>query len=194
MNDFDYDCMQKKRIAMGAFAHINRKRGGCSLPSDTLTEKQRKEKNGEVKSYNITRPMPWDEFKKMPEDLKREFFRNMQSFGGTAKWLAEEMGASAQTIIAYAERVGAPFRRGGRNAGMWQRKIMELATADAVAVHTADAQVEGGHIISDAPKAEKLNTGVKLLHARLEMSGDREALLANLRVLMPDEGRVTVEW
>lgn len=88
MNDFDYDCMQKKRVARGAFAHINRKRGGCALPSDTLTEKQRKEKNGEVKSYNITRPMPWREFKAMPEDLKREFFRNMQSFGGTAKWLA----------------------------------------------------------------------------------------------------------
>lgn len=52
----------------------------------------------------------------------------------------------------------------------------------------------GGHIISDAPKAEKPNTGVKLLHARLEMSGDREALLANLRVLLPDEGQVTVEW
>lgn len=194
MNDFNYDCMQKKRIARGAFAHISRKRGGCSLPSDTLTEKQRKEKNGEVKSYNITRPMPWHEFKAMPEDLKREFFRNMQSFGGTAKWLAEEMGASAQTIIAYAERVGAPFRRGGRNAGMWQRKIMEWANVDAVAVHTADALVEGSRIISDAPKSEKPNTGVKLLHARLEMSGDREALLANLRVLLPDEGQVTVEW
>lgn len=194
MNDFDYDCMQKKRIAMGAFAHINRKRGGCSLPSDTLTEKQRKEKKGEVKSYNITRPMPWYEFKAMPEDLKREFFRNMQSFGGTAKWLAEDMGASAQTIIAYAERVGAPFRRGGRNAGMWQRKIMEWANVDAVAVHTADALVEGSRIISDAPKPEKPNTGVKLLHARLEMNGDREALLANLRVLLPDEGLVTVEW
>lgn len=194
MNDFDYDCMQKKRIAMGAFAHINRKRGGCSLPSDTLTEKQRKEKNGEVKSYNITRPMPWSEFEAMPEDLKREFFRNMQSFGGTAKWLAEEMSASDKTIRAYAERVGAPFRRGGRNAGMWQRKIMEWANVDAVAVHTADALVEGSRIISDAPKPEKPNTGVKLLHARLEMSGDRESLLANLRVLLPDEGRVTVEW
>jgi len=26
------------------------------------------------------------------------------------------------------------------------------------------------------------------------MSGDRESLLANLRVLLPDEGQVTVEW
>lgn len=55
-------------------------------------------------------------------------------------------------------------------------------------------RLRGGHIISDAPKAEKPNTGVKLLHARLEMIGDREALLANLRVLLPDEGRVAVEW
>lgn len=104
------------------------------------------------------------------------------------------MGASAQTIIAYAERVGAPFRRGGRNAGMWQRKIMEWANADAVDIHTADAQSEE-HTSNDAPpKADKPQTGVKLLHARLEMRGDRESLLANLRVLLPDEGQVTVEW
>lgn len=181
MNDFDYDCMQKKRIAMGAFAHINRKRGGCSLPSDTLTEKQRKEKNGEVKSYNITRPTLWCEFKKMPEDLKREFFRNMQSFGGTSKWLAEEMNACDATIRREAELVGAPFRRGGRNAEMWQRKIMEWANADAVDIHTVDAQSEE-HAANDAPpKADKPQTGVKLLHARLEMSGDRDALQWGVR-------------
>lgn len=157
MNDFDYDIAQKKRVARGAYAHVNRKRGKCRLPSDYLSAAQKKEMNGAVKTYNITRPMPWHEFKAMPDDLQRKFFRNMQSFGGTAKWLAEEMGASAQTIIAYAERVGAPFRRGGRNAGMWQRKIMEWANADAVAVHTADAQVEGGahHLrCSESRKAE----------------------------------------
>jgi hypothetical protein len=100
MNDFDYDCMQKKRTARGAFAHISRKRGGCTLPSDNLTAKQRREKNGEVKSYNITRPMPWPEFKAMREDLKREFFRNMQSFGGTASWLADMKWASAEQQTA----------------------------------------------------------------------------------------------
>ena len=41
------------------------------LPSDNLTAKQRREKNGEVKSYNITRPMPWPEFKALPEDRVR---------------------------------------------------------------------------------------------------------------------------
>lgn len=195
MNDFDYDCMQKKRVARGAFAHINRKRGGCALPSDTLTEKQRKEKNGEVKSYNITRPMPWREFKSMPEDLKREFFRNMQSFGGTAKWLAEEMNACDATIRREAELVGAPFRRGGRNVELWQRKVIEWGAASAVATQTTVALDPG--CICDADGGQEFTApqdGAKLLHARLEMSGDREALLANLRVLLPDEGQVTVEW
>lgn len=94
MNDFDYDCMQKKRIARGAFAHINRKRGGCSLPSDTLTEKQRKEKNGEVKSYNITRPMPWHEFKAMPEDLKCEFFPQHAIF----RWYGQMAGGGNERL------------------------------------------------------------------------------------------------
>ena len=77
---------------------------------------------------------------------------------------------------------------------MWQSKVTEWANADAVDIHTADAQSEE-HTAKDAPpKADKPQMGAKLLHARLEMSGDREALLANLRVLMPNEGRVTVEW
>lgn len=82
MNDFDYDIVQKKRVARGAFAHVNRKRGKCRLPSDYLTAAQKKEMNGAVKTYNIMRPMPLAEFKGMPDDLQREYLRNMQSCGG----------------------------------------------------------------------------------------------------------------
>lgn len=42
MNDFDYDIVQKKRVARGAFAHVNRKRGKCRLPSDYLTAAQKR--------------------------------------------------------------------------------------------------------------------------------------------------------
>lgn len=113
---------------------------------------------------------------------------------GRCSWLAEEMNVCDATIRREAELVGAPFRRGGRNEKMWQSKVTEWANADAVAVHTADAQSEE-HAANDAPpKADKPQMGAKLLHARLEMSGNRESLLANLRVLLPDEGQVTVEW
>lgn len=111
----------------------------------------------------------------------------------TNKWRTTCKQCDA-TIRREAELVGAPFQRGGRNEKMWQSKVTEWANADAVDIHTADAQSEE-HTAKDAPpKADKPQMGAKLLHARLEMSGDREALLANLRVLMPNEGRVTVEW
>lgn len=187
MNDFDYDVMLKKRVARGAFSHVNRKRGRCMLPSDFLSKKQREEKNGEVKSYNITKPMKWAEYRTMPDDLKREYLKNMQSFGGTAVWLAEYMGVCDATIRREGEAIGVPFRRGNRNAELWQRKVAEW--------DSADAQIEGGCVAAEAlPGVEKPQAGAKLLHARLEMSGDRESLLANLRVLLPDEGQVTVEW
>lgn len=74
MNDFDYDVLQKKRIANGA-RHIKRgsKSKKCTLPSDYLTKKQKRELNGTVDTYNLHAPMTWGEFKKMPLDLQQEY-------------------------------------------------------------------------------------------------------------------------
>ena len=138
MNDFDYDIVQKKRVARGAFAHVNRKRGKCRLPSDYLTAAQKKEMNGAVKTYNITRPMPLDEFKGMPDDLQREYLRNMQSCGGAATYLADEMGCCSATIREYGEKLGVPFVRGGRNLDLWQKKLSEWHTAEVTAAETPE--------------------------------------------------------
>ena len=186
MNDFDYDCMQKKRTARGAFAHISRKRGGCTLPSDNLTAKQRREKNGEVKSYNITRPMPWPEFKTLPEDLKREFFRNMQNFGGTAKWLADEMGTSNRTIRAAAKAAGTPFVRGNGNLLLWNRKVAEWANAEQQTAEETPAE---------EPTDQESGKRLILEHGRMEfIFNDFSDLVRFLRVVVPESGKVTVEW
>lgn len=141
MNDFDYDIVQKKRVARGAFAHVNRKRGKCRLPSDYLTAAQKKEMNGAVKTYNITRPMPLAEFKGMPDDLQREYLRNMQSCGGAATYLADEMGCCSATIREYGEKLGVPFVRGGRNLDLWQKKLSEWHTAEVTAAETPEKQI-----------------------------------------------------
>lgn len=185
MNDFDYDIVQKKRVARGAFAHVNRKRGKCRLPSDYLTAAQKKEMNGAVKTYNITRPMPWEDFKAMPDDIKREYLRNMQSCGGAATYLAEEMGCCSATIIECGKKLGVPFVRGGRNFNLWQKKLSEWHTAEVTAAETPENQTD-----EIAPPAR----GAELLHARLTIRGGRESVLQNLRLLMPDKCEVTVEW
>ena len=191
MNDFDYDIVQKKRVARGAFAHVNRKRGKCRLPSDYLTAAQKKEMNGAVKTYNITRPMPLDEFKGMPDDLQREYLRNMQSCGGAATYLADAMGCCSATIREYGEKLGVPFVRGGRNFDLWQKKLLEW--------HTGEVAEEAPEKQSDGPtpvrSVEPLHVrSAELLRARLTIRGDRESVLQNLRLLMPDECEVTVEW
>lgn len=196
MNDFDFDAMEKKRIARSAFAHVSHKRGGCTLPSDMMTAKERKELNGEVKSYNVTRPMLWAEYKALPDDLKREYWRNMQGCGGAAVWLAPLMGVSDAAIRNAAEVVGVPFRRGGCNIELWQAAEYKWAMRDGV--QAAQERTEGAAECSNTPPGvkpvEPLKTPVTLSHARLVLTGDREAVLQHLAMLIPDSGEIVVEW
>ena len=191
MNDFDYDIVQKKRVARGAFAHVNRKRGKCRLPSDYLTAAQKREMNGKMKTYNATRPMPWEDFKAMPDDIKREYLRNMQSCGGAATYLAEEMGCCSATIRECGKKLGVPFVRGGRNFDLWQKKLSEWHTSEVVE-ETPEKQSDGPTPVRSAGPLHVRSA--ELLHARLTIRGGRESVLQNLRMLMPDECEVTVEW
>lgn len=79
MHDFDYDAMQKKRIAKGA---IHKKNGSknkkCSLPHDGLTPAQLRRLNGPVHTYKLDEPMTWKEFKAMPADLQKKYILNLQ--------------------------------------------------------------------------------------------------------------------
>lgn len=80
MNNFDYEVLQKKRIAAGA---RHRKCGSkskfCSLPSDNMTAAEWKRRNGKVKTYNLMAPMDWDEFKSMPHDLQQKYLDTLQT-------------------------------------------------------------------------------------------------------------------
>lgn len=75
---FVSDSREKKTIARGA-AH---RKGGskskkCTLPSDYLTEKQRKELNGAVESFDLKKFYTWAEFKALPADIQIEWMNHM---------------------------------------------------------------------------------------------------------------------
>ena len=100
MHDFDYDAMQKKRIARGA---MNMKRGSkskkCSLPSDRLTAAQLRRLNGPVSTYKLDEPMDWKSFKAMPEDLQKQYILNLQNTYLTSdRMLAKMFGATQPTV------------------------------------------------------------------------------------------------
>lgn len=76
---FRSDCAEKKRIGHGA---MNKVRGGgkyVRLPSDNLSKKERQALNGDVKTYNLGKPMVWKEFLLMPDDMKVRYIEIIRS-------------------------------------------------------------------------------------------------------------------
>lgn len=119
MNDFDYDAMQKKRIASG---DRHRKRGSkskfCGLPSDHMTEAQWKKRNGEVKVMNLNQPMGWEAFKGMPNDLQKEYVQKcVKLFGCAMSDFAILFDVTAMTVHRGFDSIGIDkslFCRGKR--------------------------------------------------------------------------------
>lgn len=100
---FNQTSFEKKRIARGSFAKKNGSRSKrCSLPSDKLTKKEWKERNGAVLTYNLSRPMDWKTFKKMPALLQREYLENLsKDHKGRSKDIADMFGTSATNLANY---------------------------------------------------------------------------------------------
>ena len=99
MNDFDYDVMQKKRIARGA---SRMKRGSkskkCTLPSDYLTAAQKRRLNGPVNTYKLDEPMSLESFKAMPEDLQKQYILGLQENYGANDEMIGKMFKKSDTI------------------------------------------------------------------------------------------------
>lgn len=117
MTDFDYDAMQKKRIASG---DRHRKRGSkstyCGLPSDRMTQAQWKKRNGEVKIMNLNAPMSWASFKSMPNDLQKEYVSKLvERFQCNMRDFSFMFGVKPPTVSRYFKEAGvnmAPFGKG----------------------------------------------------------------------------------
>ena len=127
MNDFDYDAMQKKRIARGA-SHMKRgsKSKKCTLPSDYLTAAQKRRLNGPVSTYKLDEPMSWESFKAMPEDLQKKYILNLQeTYQANNDMLGKMFGVTGVSVCKMRHALGI--------GAMGQSKM----TRDEVAVRDA---------------------------------------------------------
>ncbi len=153
MTDEEYifrtECAEKKRTARGSFNRLSHagKGGRVKMPSDYMTKKERDKMNGEVQSYNLNSPMKWAQFKRMPDDIKREYINSLiEKFDPQQIAIAGMLGVSAGTLNKLCrERLGISFERGGahgegRNAAFW-----------AWAKGTAEAEQEAAPEIDEKP-------------------------------------------
>ena len=97
------DIREKKSSGRGAY---HRRRGSktkhVSLPSDHMTETEWKRRNGKVTTYQLGTPMSWDEFRRMPQDLREQYVRLLhERYGVSRAVLAEAFGVSNSGLRRY---------------------------------------------------------------------------------------------
>ena len=128
MTDFDFENREKKIIA-GSARHKRSGRNSrrCSLPSDLLTESQKRKQNGPVVSVKLGKPMGWAEFRLLNDDLKLEYLNSLNpGWHPNLSMLAEMFGVSITPASRETKRIGwapdteAPGRRSQQQKKDWR--------------------------------------------------------------------------
>ena len=137
---FVTDCADKKRTARGI--HNKRthtgKGGKVRFPSDNLSRKELNAMNGEVVTYSLNKPMKWDEYKRMPDDLRRQYIENLQKrYDIMQKDLADMFGVSVETVRLETKKIGISFKHRcgyaiNNNKGAWRDFCAGLKTPQKV--------------------------------------------------------------
>ena len=212
MNDFDFDVMTKKRIARGAAARkcgSNSRR--CTLPSDYLTDAQKKARNGKMSTYNLSKPMTYEQFKLMPRDLQREYLLKLRNdMHASARVIAQMFGCSYETVRVVIRDLG--INTGGKKLYMnldqlmrWNNWLSGDAANTPVAVTEpeteteTETETEAETISAAAEETEDASTPVNndasteeikcaaLLGGKLNLRGTASEILSRLAIVFDAE-------
>ena len=153
MNDcefvFKQDIRDKKSIGRNA-KYMNRTgKGSVRMPSDYLSRKEKRKLNGPVTSYDMGKPMPYKDFRNMPEDLQRAYLQGLvERFHPSQGAIAELWGVSQRTVCNQMGHHGLAVGKGHR-AKDFNKEAWEAWIADGV---IPEIKIE-----DDAPVEETLS-------------------------------------
>lgn len=130
MNDFDYEVKQKKDIARSAAHRVcGSKSSKCDLPSDHLTEAQKRALNGPVESVNLKEPMNWAAFKALPESLQAEYIRYLKAeYQASDAMMGKMFGVSDASVNIKRNQLGVP----SSGKGQQPTKAVKAAWAEFI--------------------------------------------------------------
>ena len=133
---------EQKKIGNSA-ANKYRKGGAIMLPSDRMSDEEIAAQSSEVKTYNIKRPLKWDEFKNLPHDLKISYIKMLrQRFDVADVRLADLFGVSAWTVQQKIKELGLTKGKGWNatffNRAEWEAFLKGGETAQEETKTTAE--------------------------------------------------------
>ena len=192
---FEQTSRERKRIARGAYA----KKGGsrskrCSLPSDNLTAKQRKELNGAVETLNTMKIYTWDEFKRLPNTLKEEYLKILYEHGARTLDIAEMWGKGGTSNLRVAlSAFGIDSKELARKSPQYKKatpskdwlkfledcRAMEAAKVSPPVEEEKAAPEPSGEVKLDVPEIVRGNADtslLKVISGTLNYEGDPAAI------------------
>lgn len=148
MTDFDYECLERKRLARQAqHRKCGAKSRKCPMSTDHMTHKQWKERCGAVVSISIGKPVHWETFKKMSKQIQEEYIKDlMDTYGANATSLAAMFGVRPRVVRNHIASNGLDITfQVGRSMSAEQRASWErfLKEEDALAHDTKATPANG---------------------------------------------------
>ena len=188
MTDAQYlfvsDSREKKSVARSAVHRRGGRSKKCTLPSDYLTEKQRKEMNGTVDSYSLNYFYTWAQFKALPDDIQVEWINHMSKkydcgYTGIAKIV---LNITSSTIQQYFKQKGTFDRIEKRKPGATReaRKALACLREDLAVARGEVIDLRGDKF---GVPATKPSQDTPITAARLELNRfdfDAFKILANM--------------
>ena len=187
---YNSEIRERKNIAHSA----RRKKGGskskkCTLPSDRISDAQKKKMNGPVETVNLNKTMSYEELKALNPSLQFMYLEHLvRNHKARRVDLIEMLGVPTPTFSRFLRRLPEKLPDGPRSkkpSAEWVRFISEAnATADAscpaIEPETADEPLKEPSILAGS----------------ITICGTAEALLGMLQRLVnpAQEYRFTVSF
>lgn len=155
MNDFEFDCLQKKRLAQQA---KYRKRGSkskkCPMSTDHMTKKQWIERCGKIVTIKMDSPVSWASFKELSKQTQEEYPKNlMEKYHINASSLAEMFHITPITVRRHIATQGlAVSFPVGHSMNAEDRRAWELfLSGDAVEQSENEVSAENEETCDEEP-------------------------------------------
>lgn len=191
---FFQDSREKSLVARSSHnRRTHNGKGGCHLPSDFMTNKELKAMNGEIETYRTNTPLLWKEFKSMPEDLQRQYIRDLQlKYGATASDIGKMFGVCGQSVLNAMKRLGvASFACGARMSENEKKRWRDfVGGAETEEVSSCEEQVTAEEETAVEEIAERME--LDCFTACVTGRYSPEAMLAILGTMPIPDGKCTI--
>lgn len=95
---FISDVKEKKSVARSG-GKKGKSRRGCTLPSDNLSTKEKRQMNGDMVSISMDRPMSYAKFQSLSAEMQKEYLQHIiDNYGGNTARIAGMFGVEESQV------------------------------------------------------------------------------------------------